>query len=96
MDQAIQADSGGVTLRVKVTPRSSKNGVAGLVEGAIKITLTAPPVEGAANEMLVETLAKLLHLHKSDISIISGQTSRLKRVRLAGVSLEEVRKALNL
>lgn len=96
MDDIIQADATGVTLWVRVSPRSSKNGVAGVIEGAVKITLTAPPVDGAANAMLIETLAKLCKIPKSNISIISGQTARQKRVRLAGADLEQVKKALNL
>ncbi len=96
MDEIIQADATGVTLWVRVSPRSSKNGVAGIVEGALKITLTAPPVDGAANEMLIETLAKLCKLRKSDISILSGQTARQKRVRLAGAKIEEIKQALGL
>jgi uncharacterized protein (TIGR00251 family) len=96
MDDIIQADAGGVTLWVRVSPRSSKNGVGGVIEGAVKITLTAPPVDGAANAALIETLAKLCKIPKSNISIISGQTARQKRVRLAGADLEQVKKALNL
>lgn len=96
MNEVIQADADGVTLLVKVSPRSSKNGVAGIVDGALKVTLTAPPVDGAANEMLIETLAKLCNLRKSDISILSGHTSRQKRVRLAGAKLAEVKQVLGL
>jgi uncharacterized protein (TIGR00251 family) len=95
-DDVIQADSDGVTLKVRVAPRSAKNGVAGLVEGSLKITLTAPPVDGAANEALIETLAKLCGLRKSNITILSGHTARQKRVRLAGADLGKVKKALGL
>jgi uncharacterized protein len=96
VDEIIQTDGENVTIWVRVAPRSAKTGVAGIVDGALKINLTAPPVDGAANQMLIETLAKLCHLPKSDITVISGQTARRKRVRLAGARLEQVKKALNL
>jgi uncharacterized protein (TIGR00251 family) len=95
-EDVIQSDSGGVTLKVRVAPRSAKNGVAGLVEGSLKITLTAPPVDGAANEALIETLAKLCGLRKSNITILSGHTARQKRVRLTGADLGKVKEALGL
>ncbi len=96
MTEIIQADQDGVTLLVRVAPRSARNGVAGVVEGTLKITLTAPPVDGAANEMLIETLAKLCQIRKSNITIISGHTSRQKRVRLVGANLDAVKQALGL
>jgi uncharacterized protein (TIGR00251 family) len=60
--------------------------VAGLIEGSLKIRLTAPPVEGKANRALQSFLAKRLHIAKGDVQIISGHTSRIKRVRLYGLS----------
>jgi hypothetical protein len=97
MEQSpLQQDNDGVILLVKVVPRSSKNAVAGVSDGALKINLTAPPVDGAANQNLIEVLAKLCHLRKSAVIILSGQTSRLKRVRLTGAKLEEVRPLLGL
>lgn len=95
-DDVIQADPGGITLKIRVAPRSAKNGVAGVVDGSLKITLTAPPVDGAANEALIETLAKLCNLRKSDITILSGHTARQKRVRFANADLERIKKALGL
>ena len=92
----IQQDKEGVTLWVKVVPRSSKNGVSGVIDGAVKINLTAPPVDGAANEVLQETLAKLCGLRKSEVTILSGHTARQKRVLLHGAKLEQVKKALGL
>ncbi len=94
--EILQQDSSGVTLWVRVVPRSSKNGVVGVLDGAVKIALTAPPVDGAANEALIETLAKLCGLRKSDVTILSGHTARQKRVRLSGTDAEKVRKALGL
>ncbi len=85
----IQAISGGVTIKLFVAPRSSTNKVIGEHNGAVKIALTAPPVEGAANKALAEFLAKLLGVHRSSVSLVSGETSRQKLVRVAGVSLEQ-------
>jgi uncharacterized protein (TIGR00251 family) len=68
----------GVLLKIYVQPRSSKNQITGLYGDAIKIRLTAPPVDGAANSMCVEFLEKCLGLPKSTLEIISGQTSRSK------------------
>jgi uncharacterized protein (TIGR00251 family) len=78
----LQEDPGGVILRVKVQPRSSQTRIAGIQGDALKITLTAPPVDGAANKMCIEFLSRQIGLTKSDIKIISGENSRLKRIFL--------------
>jgi uncharacterized protein (TIGR00251 family) len=96
MSEIIKADKDGVTLWVRVVPRSSRNGVGGVLEDAVKITLTAPPVDGAANEALIEILAKLCGLRKGAITILSGHTARQKRVHLSGADLATVKKALGL
>jgi len=80
---------GGARLAVRLTPRASRNGLDGIIadpEGrpALKIRLAAPPVEGAANAALIAWLAGELKLRKSDITIHSGETSRLKILDLAG------------
>lgn len=72
-------------IRVYVAPRASANRVVGAHNGAVKITLTAPPVEGAANKALVEFLAKLLGVPKGDVELASGESSRSKVVRVVGV-----------
>ncbi len=96
MNEPLQADETGLTLLVRVSPRSATNRVAGIVNGAIRINLTASPVEGAANEMLIEFLAKLCHLPKSDISLVTGYAARQKRLRLEGAGLDQVKLALGL
>lgn len=88
-DSAIQATTDGVTIKIFVSPRSSANKVVGEHNGAIKIALTAPPVEGAANKALVEFLAKVLKVPRSSVSLVSGETSRQKTVKVLGVSVEE-------
>ena len=85
------AIDGGVRLALRLTPRASKNGVDGVLQDAdgrplLKLRLVAPPVDGAANEALIAFLAKALSLHKTDITIRSGETSRIKILHLAGVS----------
>jgi uncharacterized protein (TIGR00251 family) len=81
----------GVRLALRLTPRASKNGVDGIVADAdgrplLKLRLVAPPVDGAANEALIAFLAKTLSLRKADITIRSGETSRVKILHLAGDS----------
>ena len=85
------AAEGGVRLALRLTPRASKNGVDGIVADAdgrplLKLRLVAAPVEGAANEALIAYLAKTLSLRKADITIRSGETSRVKILHLAGDS----------
>lgn len=76
---------GGVELRVLVQPRASRSRVIGEHGGALKIALAAPPVDGAANEALVELLAELWGVPRRQVSLVSGQSSRRKVVRVIGV-----------
>ena len=73
-------------LRVHLTPRGSRNEVCGLRKGVLYVKLTAPPVENAANKALVEFVADLLGVRKSDVEIISGHRSREKTLRVSGVT----------
>jgi uncharacterized protein (TIGR00251 family) len=82
-------------IRVKVLPRSSRNQIIGQENGTFKVKLTAPPVEGKANRALSDLLAKKLGLEKGDVEIVSGKRSRLKSVRIKGLSIEEVKNLLN-
>ncbi len=85
----------GITFAVKVHPRAKKNAITGEVGDAIKLALTAPPVDGKANEACIEFFAKLFNVPRSSVTIAAGQTSRNKVIRLAGVSAEEVRRRLD-
>jgi uncharacterized protein (TIGR00251 family) len=78
-----------ITITVQVQPRSSGDGIAGLHEGRLKIRISAPPVEGKANERLTEVIAKAFGVSKSSVEIIKGHTSRLKTVRISGVTVED-------
>lgn len=93
-DEPVQASGDGVTLVVRVLPRASRNQVAGVEQGAIKIKLTAPPVEGAANAALVAFVAEWLGVRKSAVSIVSGDRARHKRLHVTGVTVEAVRQRL--
>lgn len=84
----------GVIFSVHVQPRASKNEICGVQGEAIRLRLTSPPVEGAANKLCTEFLAGLLGVAKSRVTIIHGDKSRHKTVRIAGVSREAVLKLL--
>jgi uncharacterized protein (TIGR00251 family) len=78
-----------ITITVQVQPRSSGDGIAGLHEGRLKIRISAPPVDGKANERLTEVIAKAFGVSKSSVEIIKGHTLRLKTVRISGVSMKD-------
>lgn len=71
-----------MTLRVRVKPRASKSRVIGYKDDVLEVAVAAPPVDGAANEELIRTLAEHFDVPKSTITIVSGQGSRLKLVRI--------------
>jgi len=93
---AIQNSASGVTFAVKVHPRAKKNAITGEVVDALKLALTAPPVDGKANEACIDFFAKLLKVPRSSVTIAAGQTSQNKVIRVAGVSAEEVRRRLKI
>ncbi len=72
-------------INIKVEPRSSRSGIVGHYGDAIKVKLTSPPVEGKANEELIEVLAKNLGIAKKHVEIISGKSSKNKIVKLFGI-----------
>jgi len=82
----LREDASGVYFAVRVHPRAKKNGITGEVGGALKLSLTTPPVEGRANEACIEFFAKLLKVPRSSVTIASGQTSRNKIIRISGVT----------
>lgn len=85
---------GAVTFSVRVQPRAAHTGIAGEMEGAVKIRLAAPPVDGAANEELIRFLAGLFRLSRQQVTILSGATSKNKIVRVSGISADAARQAL--
>jgi uncharacterized protein (TIGR00251 family) len=82
---------GGVTFAVRVTPRARRNEITGEQGGGLKVKLAAPPVEGAANAALCAFLAEQLRVRKTAVTLVAGQTSRQKVVRVEGVTIEQVR-----
>jgi uncharacterized protein (TIGR00251 family) len=84
----------GCTLSVRLHPGARKNGVTGVHADALKIALTAPPVDGKANEALIAFLADALHLPRARVALVAGATSRAKTVRITGKSAAEVAVAL--
>ena len=78
----VQTDAAGVTFKVYVQPRSSKNQIVGLHGDALKVKIKAPPVDGAANKMCLQYLAGCLDVPKSCVEITSGQSGRTKQVRV--------------
>ena len=95
----------GAQFALRVQPRSSRNAIAGVVSvgeqggkqvEAVKLAITAPPVDGKANQAVIEFLAELFGVAKSSITIVSGETGRNKVVAVRGLSTEQVRKALGV
>lgn len=84
----------GAVLSLRLIPRASKNAIQGEHGDALKIRLCAPPVDGAANAALIEFLADTLSLPRARIQILSGKTSRTKRVLLSGMKAGEIRERM--
>jgi uncharacterized protein (TIGR00251 family) len=95
MDASFAKDvTDGCTLSVRVHPGARKNGATGIHADEVKIALTAPPVDGKANEALIAFLADALRLPRARIVLVSGLTSRAKILRITGKSAAEVAAAL--
>jgi uncharacterized protein (TIGR00251 family) len=77
-------------IKIKLLPRSSKNQIIGKEGDTLKVKVTSPPVDGKANEALIELLAKRLGVSKSNIKIISGRRSKLKTVQICDLSQKEI------
>lgn len=91
---AIEEESGRARFSVRVSPRASRDAILGVHDGALKVALTAPPVEGAANAALIAYLAKALGVAKRAVTIVSGEASRQKRVQIEGVTASDVRRLI--
>jgi len=85
----------GVTFAVRVIPRAGRTGAAGTRGDALLVRLAAPPVEGAANDALVAFLARAFDRPRRDVHIVSGQSSRDKRVAIDGLSDDEVARGIS-
>ena len=85
---------GALIFAVRVVPRASRSEVMGEHDGALRVRVAAPPVEGAANEELRRTLARALSVPTRNVEIVSGQTSKTKRVRVNGADARTLLKLL--
>lgn len=90
----VQDCDGGVRFPVRVQPRASRSEFAGTHDGAVKVRLQAPPVDGAANEALVDFLAHALGVPRRMVRIVSGMSSRSKVVEVDGVEAAAVERLL--
>lgn len=90
----LEKREGGVRLEVRVQPRASRTAIVGVHGGALKVALTSPPVEGAANAALLGLLAKKLGLPKRDVSLVAGDRSRQKTLAIRGLDPDTVRARL--
>jgi hypothetical protein len=92
----IREDGEGVVFKVRVQPRAAKNQLAGLYGDALKLRLTAPPVDGEANKACKAFLAKLFKVPKNNVELLTGHTGRNKYFRIIGIDKAKAVKALNL
>jgi len=86
----------GTSFAVKIHPRAKKNAITGELGDALKVSLTAPPVGGRANDACIEFFAKLLKVPRSSVTIASGQSSHRKVIRVVGLSVEEITKRIRM
>jgi uncharacterized protein len=96
MSEYLRQAAGGTYIMVKVQPRASKNEIGPALGPELKVKVTAPPVDAAANEALIELLADTLDCAKSKVQIAKGQTSRHKTIFVAGLSAADVASKLKI
>jgi uncharacterized protein (TIGR00251 family) len=92
----VRDTANGAQFALRVQPRASRNAIVGTMGDAVKLAITAPPVDGKANHAVVEYLSDLFRVPKSSIVIVSGETGRNKLIAVRGMRAEQVLKALNL
>ena len=95
MSPFVKAHAEGTLLSLKVIPRAARNEIADALGDELKIKVTAPPVDSAANRAVVELIADTLKISKSNVALIRGETSRHKVILLKGLSPEQVASALS-
>ena len=91
---SIHDSAGAVSFSVRVHPRAKKTAITGELGDSLKLAITAPPVEGKANEACIEFFAKLLKVPRSSVTIAAGLSSRSKVIRIVGLSAGQVRDRL--
>jgi len=90
----LRAEPDGVWLSIKLQPRASVNAIGDVMGSELRVKVTAPPVDSAANEALIRFLAETLNCARNKIELVRGHTSRHKTVRLHGMSAEDVAKRI--
>lgn len=85
---------GAIAFDVRVVPRASKSEIVGEHDGALKVRITAPPVDGAANAELIRLLAKSFGVPRSDVSLVGGESSKNKRIKIENLSRSGFNKLL--
>jgi hypothetical protein len=96
MTLRITTNAAGVCLEVQVQPRSSRNQIVGEQDGRLKIKLTAPPVEGEANQALIDYLARMLQVPKKNVKLLKGESARHKLIEISGITEQELIAMLNI
>jgi uncharacterized protein len=94
MPAFLRTDADGILLSVKLQPRASANEIGDPLGKELRIKVTAPPVDAAANEALIRLLAQQLHCPRNRVDLVRGHTSRHKTVKLYGLAAEDVAKRL--
>lgn len=90
----IREHEGAITFQAKVHPRAKRDAISGQAGDALKLTLTAPPVDGRANTACIEFFAKFLKVPRSSVTIASGEHSRRKVIRISGITAQQFRERI--
>lgn len=96
MSEWINETPQGLDIKIRAVPRASKNEIQGIYDGALKVRLTSPPIDGKANQALIKFLSKTLGISKAQIELTRGQTGRSKTLRIHGMTTQEIWKKLSL
>lgn len=91
----IQQSGNSVTFTIKVHPKARRERISGVLGDMLKLEITAPPLEGKANDACVTFFSDFLKVPRSSVTIASGAASRLKVVRISGITAEQLRRRLN-
>jgi uncharacterized protein (TIGR00251 family) len=90
----VKSTPNGVMINIRVIPRAGRSAIAGTRANALLVRLRAPPIEGAANDELIEVLARTFAVPKRSVIIVAGERSRAKQVAVAGITAEDVHSAV--
>jgi uncharacterized protein len=93
--ECLEDEGGRISFKVRVVPRSSRSRIVGEHDGALRVRVQSPPVEGAANEELIETLSKAFRVPRRAVEITGGHASKLKQVRIAGTTTSTLEKLVS-